>query len=239
VGDRVCVFLDSLYGGACAEYVVCSPRVAAKIPERMTFAEAAALPLAGLTAWQCLVQIGGLKSGMDVLINGASGGVGAFAVQIAVAQGARVTGLASAARKEFVESLGAAEFLDYGREDFTRSKGRWDIIVDAAGKKTFRQCRGALKSRGRYVSTEPSFVGFVASLATCCSNRRGRVMLVRPSGDQLRELLRLYGSGKLRVYIDSSFPLAEIQQAHRRLEEGVDQGKIVVGPMVAAEELSG
>jgi NADPH:quinone reductase-like Zn-dependent oxidoreductase len=234
-GDRVCAFLNSLYGGACAEYAVCTPGVAAKIPERMSYAEAAALPLAGLTAWQCLVPLGGLQSGMEVLINGASGGVGAFAVQIAVAKGARVTGVASAARKEFVESLGAAEFLDYGRDDFTQSKRAWDLIVDVAGVKSFRECRTALKSPGRYVSTEPSVNGYVASWMTWCSSRRGLVMLVRPSGEQLRELLHLHGGGRLRIFIDSTFRLEEIQEAHRRLEHGVEQGKVVVGPIVADE----
>ena len=125
VGDRIMAFLDHTRGGALADYAVCSDSVAARIPDSMSMQEAAAIPLAGTTALQSLRDHGKIKSGQTVLVNGASGGVGMFAVQIAKHYGCHVDAIASGRNKEFCLSLGADHFYDYEHDDFTKSNERW------------------------------------------------------------------------------------------------------------------
>ncbi len=145
VGDRVMAFLDHTRGGALADYAVCSDSVAARIPESMSIQDAAAMPLAGTTALQSLRDHGHIKRGQTVLINGASGGVGMFAVQIAKHYGCHVDAIAGSRNKEFCLSLGADHFYDYEKDDFTKSNERWDIVFDVAGKAHFLKARAVLK----------------------------------------------------------------------------------------------
>jgi NADPH2:quinone reductase len=227
-GDRVMAFLDNMFGGGYAQYASCSPSCVAKIGDEMSWEEAAAIPLAASTSLQSLRDHGRIKTGGRVLINGASGGVGAFAVQIAKAYGAGVTGVASGKNESFVRSLGADDFIDYTTTDFTETGETWDLIFDAAGKSGYRQSCRVLCKGGRYVSTEPSFKGFMISLITKLSPKRGKVMLAKPRGEDLRELIKLYEKDLLKVTIDDVFPLEEAAAAHRRIEAGVDRGKIVL-----------
>ncbi|HSF75807.1 MAG TPA: NAD(P)-dependent alcohol dehydrogenase, partial [Microcoleus sp.] len=136
-GDEVYTFLNPINGGACAEYAVVPESDAAIKPKNITHTEAAAVPIAGLTALQSLRDLGQIKAGNKVLINGASGGVGTFAVQVAKAMNAEVTGVCSAKNIEFVKSLGADFVLDYAEIDFTQQSDKYDIILDAVGTKTF------------------------------------------------------------------------------------------------------
>jgi NADPH:quinone reductase-like Zn-dependent oxidoreductase len=228
VGDRVMAFLDHTRGGAFADYAVCSDSVAARIPDSMSMQEAAAIPLAGTTALQSLRDHGKIKSGQTVLVNGASGGVGIFAVQIAKHYGCHVDAIASGSNREFCLSLGADHFYDYAQDDFTKSNERWDIVFDVAGKAHYLQARAVLKEGGHFVSTEPSIKGLLMTILTWPLSKSGQVMLADPSGDDLRELIRLYELGKLNVTIDSTFPFEQAAQAHRRVEEGVDRGKVVL-----------
>ncbi len=227
-GDRVMAFLDRTRGGALADYAVCAVASAAKIPESMPMEEAAAIPLAGTTALQSLRNHGKLESGQSVLINGASGGVGMFAVQLAKAYGCHVDAIASAHNREFCMSLGADHFYDYEEDDFTKSTERWDIIFDVAGKAHYLNARAVLKDGGHFVSTEPNIEGMLVTILTWPLSKSGQVMLAVPSGDDLRELIRLYGLGKLQVTIDSQFPFEQAVDAHRRVESGVDHGKVVL-----------
>lgn len=228
-GDRVLAMLDHVYGGGYAEQATCSNDSVVKIPDSLSFEEAAGLPLAGSTALQSLRNHGHLKTGDRVLINGASGGVGSLAVQIAKAFGGRVTGVASGRHRSFVQSLGADEFIDYEQEDFTGFKDRhWDIVFDAAGKSSYTACHSVLAEDGHFVSTEPSVQGLLVSLFTWPLSKSGRVMLARSRGDDLRQLVDLVHRGALRVVIDDLFPLEEAADAHRRLEQGGSIGKLVL-----------
>lgn len=227
-GDRVMAFLDHARGGALADYAVCSVASAAKIPDSMSMEVAAAIPLAGTTALQSLRDHGKIKSGQSVLINGASGGVGMFAVQIAKSYGCHVDAIASGPNREFCLSLGADHFYDYEKEDFTKSDERWDIVFDVSGKAHYMGSRAVLKEGGHFISTEPSIKGLLMTILTWPLSKSGQIMLAVPSGDDLRELIRLYEAGKLKVTIDSTFPFEQAAQAHRRVETGVDHGKVVL-----------
>ncbi len=227
-GDRVMAFLDHTRGGALADYAVCAVGSAAKIPDAMPMEEAAAIPLAGTTALQSLRDHGKIRSGQTVLINGASGGVGMFAVQIAKSFGCHVDAIASERNRDFCLSLGADHFYDYEQDDFTKSSERWDIIFDVAGKAHYLAARSVLKEGGHFVSTEPNIEGMLVSILTWPLSKSGRVMLAAPSGNDLEELIRLYELGKLRVSIDRRFSFEQAGDAHRRIESGVDHGKVVL-----------
>jgi len=227
-GDRVMAFLDHTRGGALADYAVCSVASAAKIPDSMSMADAAAIPLAGTTALQSLRDHGKIKSGQTVLINGASGGVGMFAVQIAKSYGCHVDAIASGRNREFCLSLGADHFYDYEKDDFMKSDERWDIIFDVSGKAHYLGARAVLKPSGRFISTEPSITGLLMTILTWPLSKSGQIMLAVPSADDLRELIQLYEAGKLKVTLDSTFPFEQAAQAHRRVESGVDHGKVVL-----------
>ena len=227
-GDRVLGFLRSPFGGGYAEYAACDADTFAKIPGSMSFLEAAALPLAGSTALQSLRYHGHLKAGHRVLINGASGGVGAFAVQIAKADGAHVTAVASGKNEGFVRSLGADEFIDYHDTNFTSLGQSWDLIFDAAGKSSYSQCRVVLEQHGRFVSTEPSAAGLLMSALTLPLSKKGRVMLAKSQRADLAQLIGLYEQEKLKIHVDQVFPLASAEAAHERLEQGGGRGKLVI-----------
>jgi NADPH2:quinone reductase len=228
IGDRVMAFLDHARGGACAAFAVCAIDVAAKLPDSMPFDEAAAIPLAGTTALQSLRDHGKIAPGKRVLINGASGGVGAFAVQIAKAYETHVTAIASGDNAAFCMNLGADEFYNYEHRDFIQSDQRWDLIFDAAGKSGYFDARDVLNEGGRYISTEPDVKGMLMTLLTWPLSKSGKIMLAKPNADDLRELIGLYELGKLSVTIDSRFPMSETAAAHRRVESGVDRGKVVL-----------
>jgi NADPH2:quinone reductase len=227
-GDRVLAFLDHLRGGACADYACCGRTAVAKIPDAMATEQAAAIPLAGTTALQSLRDHGRIQPRQRVLINGASGGVGMFAVQIAKSYDCDVTAVASGANEEFCLSLGADKFFDYRQTDFTQTGEQWDLIFDAAGKASFLAARKVLSRRGRFVSTEPDLKGILLTLLTWPLSKSARVMLAKPKAADLVALVGLYEAGKLRVTIDSRFPFADAAEAHRRIETGVDRGKVVI-----------
>ncbi len=228
VGDRVMAFLDSVRGGACADFAVCSAEVAAKLPDEMPFEHAAAIPLAGTTALQSLRDHGGMQPGQRVLINGASGGVGTFAIQIAKAYDCHVDAVASGANRKFCLSLGSDHFYDYEKTDFTESAERWNIVFDAAGKSGYWDSRPVLLDGGRYVSTEPDVKGMLLTILTYPFSKSGTVMLATPAGDDLRTLIGLYDLGKLSVALDSIYPMTDAASAHRRVETSVDHGKVVL-----------
>jgi NADPH:quinone reductase-like Zn-dependent oxidoreductase len=227
-GDRVMAFMDSMRGGACADFAVCGADVAAKLPHSMPFEHAAAIPLAGTTALQSLRDHGGIQHGQRVLINGASGGVGAFAIQIAKSYGCNVDAVASGENQKFCLSLGADRFYDYEKTDFTKSDELWNIVFDAAGKSSYWDSRRVLLDGGRYVSTEPDVEGMLMTIITYPLSKSGKVMLAKPSGDDLRTLIELYNQGKLKVTLDSTYPMSDASSAHRRIEAGVSRGKVVL-----------
>lgn len=228
VGDRVLAFLNHARGGACAEYALNDIAATCHLPEEIPFDIAAAMPLAGTTALQSLRDHGRMQPGDRVLINGASGGVGMFAVQIAKAYGCHVDAVASGQHQAFCESLGADRFFDYHQTDFTELDERWDVIFDAAGKASYWDARSVMAEHSRYVTTEPDVSGLMISLLTWPLPKSGTAMLAQPNADDLNELIRLYQAGELKVTIEQRYALSNVAEAHRHLERGVEHGKIVL-----------
>ena len=230
IGDRVVAYLDHLYGGGCAQYAQCGLSAVALLPDDISFEDAAAIPLAGSTALQGLRDKATIKPGDRVLINGASGGVGAFAVQIAKILGAHVTGVASGKNEAFVRSLGADDFIDYREQRLHKMHRSWHVIFDVAGKMDFMKSRHLIIPHGTFVSTEPDARGLTTSLLTKLGMKPiHRVMLAQSSGRDLSELLRYLVNGQLRVCRDeTSFSLKDAAEAHQRLQSGGHRGKIVL-----------
>ncbi|QEG36872.1 NAD(P)-dependent alcohol dehydrogenase [Bythopirellula goksoeyrii] len=228
VGTRVLAYLKHIYGGAYAEFVSCSTKCVAAIPDAMTFEEGAAIPLAASTSLQSLRDHGQMKTGDEVLVNGASGGVGAFAVQIAKAYSASVTGVASGKHEDFVRTLGADDFINYEQQNFVDMDRWWNLVFDAAGKSSFGEAKRVLTEKGSFVSTEPSLWGLMETLFTWPRSQKGRIMLAIPRDEDLRELVRLFSAGQLKVTIAHTFPLEEAAQAHTTIEKGGFCGKLVI-----------
>jgi NADPH:quinone reductase-like Zn-dependent oxidoreductase len=198
--------------GAYAEYVVAPPRHFARKPARLDHVTAAGLPLAGLTAWQSLVDFANLRKGQRVLIHAAAGGVGHLAVQVAKARGAHVIGTASAAKHDFLTSLGADEVIDYTTTDFTTATGDLDVVLDTIGGDYSSRSRPLLRPGGTYIALTPG----------------DDFLLVEPDHAGMLALVDLVESGQLTVAIDSVFPLHDAAKAHERGETGHAQGKIVL-----------
>ncbi|MEN8155299.1 MAG: NAD(P)-dependent alcohol dehydrogenase, partial [Acidobacteriota bacterium] len=156
-GDKVYGFMNPMKGGAYAEFIIVDPEKTALMPDNLSFEEAASMPVAALTALQALSYLGNVKEGTSVLINGATGGVGSFAVQIAKALGAEVTGLCSGKNMEFCKKLGADNVFDYSKDGLAGSGKKFDVFFDAAAKTNFSKSKMYLKKRGIYITTIPTF----------------------------------------------------------------------------------
>jgi NADPH:quinone reductase-like Zn-dependent oxidoreductase len=224
-------------GGAFAEYAVAS-RVARK-PANVSFEQAAAVPIAGITALQGLRDRGKIRAGQKVLINGASGGVGTFAVQIAKSYGAEVTGVCSTRNIELVRSLGADHVIDYSKEDFTAGTQRYDLVFDTVGNRSLSDVRRVMVSKGIYVGIGgggPENGGVLGPMwspvkmffySPFVSQQFGTFMADIAKQD-LAVLAHLMETGKLTSVIDRTFPLSETPAAIRYLEAGHARGKVIV-----------
>ena len=229
---------DAVFGtmsrpGAHAEHAVAGEELLLPKPSRLSFEEAAALPAAALSALQALRDDARLRDGQRVLLNGAGGGIGTFAIQIARTTGARVTAVASARNQELLRELGADECLDYAREDFARREAAFDAILDLVPNRSFPECRRALAPGGTYVTTLPGpgpFFWRVLTASPLFGGRRCRMLMLRPKRSDLEELARLVEAGKLRAVVGDVFPLDAIRDAHVRMQSGHARGKIVVRP---------
>ncbi len=231
-GDEV---FGDVFRGGFAEYV-CAPRdkLAGK-PAGLTFEEAAAVPVAALTALQGLRDKGRIQPGQKVLIHGASGGVGTFAVQIAKALGAEVTGVCSTRNLEMVRLLGAGSVIDYTREDFARDPRRYDLILAVAGTRSIRDYRRALSPRGRWIgigggnSTLQMLSSMLYGAGVNLLGRQKMVgMMARANQEDLVFLGALLEEGRIKPVIDRCYSLDEVPEAMRYLEEGHARGKVVV-----------
>ena len=233
-GDEVYGLLDNPLGGAYAEYAVARESSLAPKPPSLSFEEAAAVPLAGLTALQALRDRGELAPGERLLVNGASGGVGHFAVQIGAAFGARVTGVASGRNQDLELALGAERAIDYEEIDFTGEDETYDVVFDAVGSRTFDDCTAVLaREGGIYVTTQVGlklgiWIAITALGGLVGRSRRARFIRTRPSGQDLDVLGHLAQIGKLRPAVGRVYPLDEIQRALAASEAGHARGKIVV-----------
>lgn len=226
---------DEVYGelgrGAFAERVCTSPGLVARKPDRLTFEEAAASPLAGLTALHALRDVGSVQPGHHVLIIGASGGVGTFAVQIAKAMGAEVTGVCSTSNVELVRSIGADHVVDYTHDDVTATAARFDLILDNAASHTLRQMRKVLTPTGILIPNSAN--GGVkrmlwAAILWKVGRRPLRIFISKSSTADLDTLRELLDSGAVTPVIDRTYPLAETPDAVAYAARGHARGKVVI-----------
>ena len=225
-GDEVYAdLLEHGYGGF-AEYVAVPVEVTSAKPANLSFEEAAAVPMAGVTALQGLRHLGDLRPEQKILINGASGGVGSFAIQIAAAAGAEVTGVTSTRNLDLVRSLGADHAIDYTRTDFAEGGARYDLILDTIGNRSVSDLRRALAEGGRAAVTGFTTMSRLINL----SLRGGKdVALVQAhvTAEDLEVLSRMIEAGTVRPQIDRHYPFHEIPAAIAYLEEGRARGKVV------------
>jgi len=240
VGGTVTQFKpgDNVFGackGAFAEYA-CVPEVAlVPKPESMNFEQAAAVPIAGLTALQGLRDKGHIQAGQKVLINGAAGGIGTFAVQIAKSFGADVTGVCSTKNVELVRSLGADRVIDYTRDDFTQGSERYDLLLDNAGNRTVSAMRRVLRPLGKCVMAgAPKHLWTVLSRLfkafawSLFSKQKFIFFIAKMNRDDLMTLCGLIEAGKVTPVIDRRYPLTETADAIAYVEEGHARAKVVI-----------
>jgi NADPH:quinone reductase-like Zn-dependent oxidoreductase len=224
--------------GSFAEYVRARADKLAPKPANLTFEQAAAVPISGLTALQALRDRGKVQPGQTVLIIGAAGGVGSFAVQLAKAFGAEVTGVCSTTKVDLVRSIGADEVIDYTREDFADGARHWDLIVDTAGRRSLSQLRRALAPRGTLVIVGGEGGGrwlggfdrmiLRAPAMSAFSRQRLRPLVSKERRADLLVLKELIEAGKVTPVIDRTYPLREAPEAIRYLEQGHARGKVVI-----------
>jgi NADPH:quinone reductase-like Zn-dependent oxidoreductase len=233
VGDEV---FGEVNGGGLGEYVVAKETHLAHMPESASFEDAAALPVAGLTALQGLSDWGGLQPGHRVLVVGASGGVGTYAVQIAKALGARVTAVCSTPNVANTASLGADEVIDYTKDDFTDTGQRYDVILDMPGNRGLLTMRRLLEPggtyvmiggpKGRWISPVPTLI--TIKLVSVFGGRRMTFGLERTSAEDLKQMADWMSTGQVRSVIDRNYKLAEAADAIAYIGEGHARGKVVV-----------
>ena len=234
-----------LHGGAYAEYAAVPERSLARKPPGLGFEEAAALPTAAFIAYQAVFDEGALRPGEKVLVNGAAGGVGLFAVQLAKASGAHVTGVDGPGRLELLRKVGVDRALDYTVQDYTAGDERYDLVIDVPGRQSLSRCLRVLTPGGRYVyighdhfgATGGRWTGSLGRvlrlvLLQLMKGKRPRLPVFSETQVRLAALVRLFEEGKLVVPIDRVFSLAEVPAALRHLQEGRARGKVVikVGP---------
>jgi NADPH:quinone reductase-like Zn-dependent oxidoreductase len=232
-GDEVFGDISECGFGGFAEYVSVPENILALKPTNIAFEDAAAAPMAAVVALQGLRDMGRIQAGQKVLINGASGGIGTFAVQIAKSFGAEVTGVCSARNLDMVRSIGADEVIDYTQEDFTRSGQHYDLILAAAGYRSIFDYKRALGPKGIYVVTggsmaqifEPMFLGPWVSMTG--SKKMGNLS-AKPSQNDLVFVKELFEAGKITPVIDRRYPLSEVAEALRYYGEGHSRGKVVI-----------
>jgi len=233
-GDEVWADMIAWRYGSFAEYVCAPERVFALKPAAMSFEEAATMPHSAVLALQGLRGKGGINPGDKVLVNGAGGCVGPFAVQIAKSFGAEVTGVDSAEKLDLIRSVGADHVIDYTREDFTRGGQRYDFVLDIAGSRSVLRYRRVLSPSGRFVLIAHSLAAYfqafiLGAWVSMTSHQRMGNPSWHPSRREDLDLLgRLFETGQLKPVIDSRFPLSEVPDALRRLESGRARGKIVI-----------
>jgi NADPH:quinone reductase-like Zn-dependent oxidoreductase len=233
-GDEVFGDLSTCGFGAYAEFVCVPEHLLAPKPANLTFEEAAAVPqAAAFVALQALRDKGAIQSGQKVLIYGASGGIGTFAVQLAKAFGARVTAVCSTRNVDMVRSLGADQVIDYTKEDFTKKGQRYDLILATAGYRSIFDYKRALSPKGRYVATGGSLAQvFQAMLLGPLMSMTGRNkmgnLLARPNQKDLMCMKELLEAGKVKPVIDRRYTLSEVAEALRYYGDGNARGKVVI-----------
>jgi len=234
-GDEV---MGEAQRGSFAELTVAPAGTLIRKPSRISFEQAAAVPVSGSTAIQALRDKGHVQPGQSVLVIGAAGGVGTFTVQIAKAMGATVTGVASTSKRDLVRSIGADDVIDYAREDFTDGSRTWDVIVDTAGRRPLRELRRALMPKGTLVVvggdgggnwTGGFFRGMLGGpIVSMFVGQTLGALTAKTTKEDLQALSELIEAGKVTPVVDRTYDLVEAADAVRYLHEGHPAGKIVV-----------
>jgi NADPH:quinone reductase-like Zn-dependent oxidoreductase len=228
-GDEIIGFPGIRRLSAFAEYVSVHERNTFTKPANISFEEAATIPVAGLTALQSLRNLGHVSHNSRVLINGASGGVGTFAVQIARIFGAHVTAVCSSANADLLKGIGADDIIDYTEKDFTKGDERYDIIFDTVSKRSFRECKRVLKPHGIYVNTLPVLSVLLNQYLTgFLMGKKAKSVMVRPNAADMEWMRINIESGKMRIIIDRVYSLDQIVEALAYSETGKARGKIVL-----------
>ena len=224
LGDPVYGYTSLLRDGAYAEFAIAKQEEIAVKPASLDFVEAAAVPVAALTAWQAMFDTANLEENQKVLIHAASGGVGSMAVQLAKAKGAYVIGTSSARNADFVRELGVDEFIDYQATQFETVVHDVDVVLDTIGGDTQVRSFGVLRKDGFLVSiVEPPSEELAAQHGV-----RSKMVGVLPNGTQLSEIAALIDSGKVKPFVETVLPLSEARQAHEMSKSGRTRGKIVL-----------
>jgi NADPH:quinone reductase-like Zn-dependent oxidoreductase len=232
-GDEVLGFCR----GAFAEYACAAADLVVPKPAALSFRQAAAVPIAATTALRGIRDVGEVKAGQRVLVNGAGGGVGTYAVQIAAALGAEVTGVCSARNAELVRSIGAAHIIDYTREDFAGGRAKYDVILDNVSSLPLTRLRGALTPKGTLVLNGGGTPGHVfgpvagivrAVVANAFVSQRLRPLPTRQNRQELLAVTGLIEDGKLTPVVAQTYPLANTAEGLRHVEQGHTRGKIVI-----------
>jgi NADPH:quinone reductase-like Zn-dependent oxidoreductase len=241
VGSRVTGFRpgDDVFGdnlalmGGFAEYACAREKALAAMPAGMSYADAAAIPQAGVIAIQGIRHKGRVQPGQRILVNGAGGGAGSFAVQLAKLAGAHVTGVDNAGKLDFLRSLGADEVIDHGRTDFTRTGEKYDLVLDVAAHRSAFAYRRALAPRGRYLYVGGSVgtllqVALIGPLIGGTAGKKVRPLVVLPNTRDLLAVAELCQAGTIVPAIDRRYTLSEVPEALRYLGEGRARGKLVI-----------
>ncbi|MFC4323222.1 NAD(P)-dependent alcohol dehydrogenase [Litchfieldia salsa] len=236
VGENVRKFKvgDHVFGscfGSHSEYVSPRENFLCHMPKNITFEDAAAIPCAAQTALQALRDVAQVKQGQRVLIYGASGGVGHFAVQLANYYGAEVTAVCSTSNLDWVKDLGAHYVLDYTKEDFTDHRNKYDVILDAVGKRTFFSCLRSLTEKGVYITEHlffPKYHPFQVMIGSFLGRKKAKIHFTKPNHGDLAFLCSLVEQEKLKPVIEKCYPLEQIVEAHQHIESGRTKGKIVL-----------
>jgi NADPH:quinone reductase-like Zn-dependent oxidoreductase len=199
------------------------------ISDDISFEDACTMAISGMTALQGLRDKGNLKPGMNVLINGASGGVGTYAVQIAKTYGAFVTAVCSKGNFQLVKSIGANETIDYHKEDFTNKEMKYDIVFDAVGNRNFWQVKRVMKKKAVYVNISTSLTIFLSSFITrLYPGKKSKGFMFKPDMKDLAEVMNMITSKKIKVVIDKIFPFEETRKAFEYSSSQRAKGKIVI-----------
>lgn len=230
IGQRVFGSVDPMGGqGTCAQFVALPTDLIAPTPDALSDEVAASLPVASGTALQALTDIAGVQRGQSVLITGASGAVGASAVQLARSLGARITGVCGTANVDYVRSIGAEQVIDYSTADWRRLDARFDVIFDAAAVASFAAAQPRLTAGGVYINTMPSAALYWSALVARTTSRQCCVpFLLKTNAALLKRLARLAAEGVIVPHIHQIVGLAGVASAQRRMQEGKVHGKVCV-----------
>ncbi|MEK7433797.1 MAG: NAD(P)-dependent alcohol dehydrogenase [Cyanobacteriota bacterium] len=226
-GDRV---IGATFKGCYSELAVIKKNKLVKMPDNLSYKDASTIPIACMTAYFSLLDLGKLKKGQKVLINGASGGVGLYAVQIAHIIGAEVTGICSEKNFDLVRSFGKIKLIDYHKTDFTTQNEKYNVIFDVVNTLSFEKCKKSLEKKGTLIGTDISsriLKDIALSLFSC---KKTKIINNNPKPIDVQNILSYFEKGKLKAVIDKEFPLEQACEAHKYSESGRAKGKIILVP---------